>query len=52
MYTEFYVDHTEPLEALEVFKKRGWCLGELLDGHEYLVILPVTQAAVDVDVFM
>ena len=42
VYTEFYVDHAEPLEVLEVFKKaRGWCLGELLNGHEFLLILPI-----------
>ena len=42
VYTEFYVDHREPLLALEKFKKMDrWCLGELLDGHEYLVVLPV-----------
>jgi hypothetical protein len=51
MYTEFYVDHTEPLEALDIFKQnRGWCLGELLDGHEFLVILPIL-AVPEVDVF-
>lgn len=42
VFTEFYVDHAEPLEALDKFKARGkWCLGELLDGHEYLAIFPV-----------
>lgn len=40
--TEFFVDHIEPLRALETFQKRKeWCLGELLDGHEFLVLLPV-----------
>ena len=40
--TEFYVDHKEPLEALKVFIDKGrWCLGNLLDGHEFLVILPI-----------
>jgi hypothetical protein len=40
--TQFYVDHKEPLEALEVYKGEGrWCLGELLDGHEFLVVSQV-----------
>lgn len=38
--TNFYVDHTEPLKALErVRKHRKWPLGELLEGHEFLLIL-------------
>lgn len=42
VYTEFYVDHEEPLSALEVFKEQGkWFLGELLEGHEFLIILPI-----------
>ena len=41
VFTEFYVDHHEPLAALEIFKMRKWCLGELPEGHEFLVILPV-----------
>jgi len=42
VFTEFYVDHDEPLEALAKFKAKGkWCLGELLKGHEYLAIFPV-----------
>jgi hypothetical protein len=42
VFTEFYVDHEEPLEALDKFKARGqWCLGELLEGHEYLALFPV-----------
>jgi len=41
-YTEYYIDHEEPLIALQVFKDDGkWCLGELLEGHEFLIILPV-----------
>ena len=38
--TEFFVDHTEPLEALE--RVRGglyWPLGELFDGYEFLLII-------------
>ena len=42
--TEFYVDHDEPLAALQTFKASGkWCLGELLEGHEFLVIVPVSS---------
>ena len=42
VFTEFYVDHEEPLAALQTFKNTGkWSLGELLDGHEYLIILAV-----------
>jgi len=41
VYTEYYIDHSEPLEVLDTFKNVGrWCLGELLDGHEFLIILP------------
>lgn len=39
--TQFFVDHTEPLEALdEVRKQWDWPLGALPDGQEYLLILP------------
>jgi hypothetical protein len=42
VFTDFYVDHEEPLEVLDKFKARGqWCLGKLLDGHEYLALFPV-----------
>jgi len=42
VFTEFYVGHAEPLSALEDFKeKRGWTLGELPEGHEFLSILPI-----------
>jgi hypothetical protein len=42
-YSEFFVDHTEPLEAMKVFKQKGdWVLGDLLEGHEFLVIVPIT----------
>ena len=40
VFTSFYVDHSEPLEALDKYKQNGWVLGELLDGHEFLIILP------------
>ena len=38
--TGFWVDHTEALEALELVRDEGdWPLGDLHDGHEFLVIL-------------
>ncbi|EEP82640.1 predicted protein [Uncinocarpus reesii 1704] len=38
--TGFFVDHKEPLEALEIVREtRQWPLGNLLDGHEYLLVL-------------
>jgi len=40
VFTSFYVDHDEPLEALNMYKETGWVLGDLLDGHEFLLILP------------
>lgn len=42
--TRFFVDHTEPLKAL-AWAREGldWPLGELLDGHEFLLIIPVRR---------
>ena len=38
--TEFFIDHKEPLEALAwVRKTMEWPLGELLEGHEFVLIL-------------
>ncbi len=38
--TGFFVDHEEPLEALRrVREDTDWPLGELLEGHEFLLIL-------------
>lgn len=39
--TQFWVDHKEPLRALESVKEKGfaWPFGELPDGHEFLVLL-------------
>lgn len=41
VYTDFFVDHTEPLEALRWVRQEGpeWPLSELLDGHEFLLIM-------------
>ena len=45
VYTEFYVDHEEPLAVLQSFKASGkWTLGELLEGHEFLIIVPVSSS--------
>ncbi|KAH8743623.1 hypothetical protein F5883DRAFT_592349 [Diaporthe sp. PMI_573] len=38
--SNFYVDHAEPLEALSEFQEDGnWPLGDLSDGHEFLLLL-------------
>jgi hypothetical protein len=38
--TDFWVDHTEPLEALAWARDVGdWPLGELHDGHEFILVL-------------
>lgn len=42
--TNFFVDHTEPLQALAAVEDEWqWPLGGLPDGHEYLLILPARQ---------
>ncbi|KAH7915090.1 hypothetical protein BJ138DRAFT_1176864 [Hygrophoropsis aurantiaca] len=49
VFTDFYVDHDEPLAVLRAFRDKrkgegegaGWQLGELLDGHEFLLLAPV-----------
>ena len=44
VYTNFFVDHTEPLEALAWVKEGlDWPLGELLDGHEFLLMTEVRR---------
>ena len=41
VFTNFYIDHAEPLEALHKYNKAcGWVLGGLVDGHEFFVLLP------------
>jgi hypothetical protein len=39
--TNFFVDHTEPLEALAAVHAKGvfWPFGELPEGHEFLVFV-------------
>jgi hypothetical protein len=45
--TGFYVDHEEPLEALEwVRESMEWPLGELIDGHEFLLIIQARRRRV------
>ena len=42
--TGFWVDHTEPLEALAWVRDMvDWPLGELHDGHEFLLVLEVRR---------
>ncbi|KAI9834651.1 MAG: hypothetical protein M1826_000053 [Phylliscum demangeonii] len=38
--TAFFVDHGEPLEALGKMTAEDWPLGELVDGCEFVVLLP------------
>jgi hypothetical protein len=40
--TDFFVDHKEILVILKDIHKQ-WTLGPLLDGHEFLVVLPTTS---------
>jgi hypothetical protein len=39
--TDFFIDHTEPQEALQKVKERGieWPLGDLGEGCEFLLIV-------------
>ncbi|KAM0797692.1 hypothetical protein BDR22DRAFT_882065 [Usnea florida] len=42
--TDFWVDHTEPLEALAWVRDKGdWPLGDLVDGHEFLLVMDVRR---------
>lgn len=44
VYTKFFVDHTEPLEALSwVREGSDWPLGELLDGYEFVLVIKVRR---------
>jgi hypothetical protein len=43
IFTEFYVDHNEPLAALKPYRS-AWPLGVLLDGHEYLILVHVVAS--------
>jgi len=45
-FTNFYVNHAEPLEALSWVRENiEWPLGDLIDGHEFLLILEVRRRA-------
>lgn len=44
--SDFFVDHAEPLQALDWFKQMGtWQLGDLPDGHEFLLLFDVPRRA-------
>ncbi|KAG1792604.1 uncharacterized protein HD556DRAFT_1239177 [Suillus plorans] len=46
VFTQFYVDHAEPLRVLLHYQNKGqWCLGELADGHEFLAIFPIVPVS-------
>ncbi len=44
--TEFWVDHSEPEEALKAVRGKGiaWPFGGFPEGHEFLVIVEVQAA--------
>jgi len=45
-------DHTEHLETPAPYKARGqWLLGELHDGHEFLITLPIRRTGIATNVF-
>ena len=40
--TGFFVNHTEPLESIEIIERNRnchWSMGELLEGHELLFLI-------------
>ncbi|PGH13075.1 hypothetical protein AJ79_03912 [Helicocarpus griseus UAMH5409] len=42
--TRFFVNHKEPLEALKSARETwDWPLGDLPEGHEYLLVMPARQ---------
>ncbi|KAI0656388.1 hypothetical protein C8Q70DRAFT_1011308 [Cubamyces menziesii] len=42
--TSFFVDHTEPKAILRTYVAEGkWAFGELIDGHEFLVLIAVPK---------
>jgi len=52
IFSNFYVDHNEPLKALAAYKAgRCWVPGELLEGHKFLIIFPARKPVTPPDVF-
>lgn len=46
VFSNFFVDHLEPLEALSVMREyMNWPLGDLHDGHEFLLLLEARRRA-------
>ena len=44
--TQYPIDHAEPNEALAEYRKLdNWPLGSLLEGHEFLLLVPVSPHA-------
>ena len=44
--TQYPIDHAEPNEALAEYRKLDkWPLGSLLEGHEFLLLVPVPPRA-------
>jgi len=40
IFTQFFVDHDEPLQVLEEYKNRKeWPLGDLLKEHEFVILV-------------
>ena len=43
-FTDFFVDHAEPFEALaRTREESGWLLGELPEGHEFFLVAEVIR---------
>lgn len=47
--TNFFVDHDEPLQALQLVLDRdiSWPFGELTEGHEFLMIVGQPSLGLD-----
>ncbi|KAI0772522.1 hypothetical protein BD413DRAFT_612660 [Trametes elegans] len=50
-FTGFFVDHHEPLQVLQTYMSRDrWSFGDLLNGHEFLILVPVpVPSSSDID---
>ena len=52
-YTSFFLDHAEPFDALKRVRENGrWPLGDLLEGHEFLLVLSCGPVAPSDQSFM